>query len=300
MAEVVESLRSGWITTGPKVAKFEAMFRERLHAPSAHRRQFRHRRTAPGRRGPGPETRRRGDRSLADVDGDGERGRAVRRAAGVRRRGRRDALPRPGRRRPPDHAADARDHAGPLRRAAGGPRRVARAGAEARPGHHRGRRARHRRVLQRRRDRRLGRPGGLQLPRHQERDDRRGRDDRLSRRRRTLGGPPAPAAAAGRRQRPRQASRPRADGIRHPRTRLEVQHDGPPGGHRHSPDGEGGPLHRAAARAGGAVRGTAGGRGRTPPARLRALSRPSTPGISTSCNSTSTRSTFRGRSSARG
>ena len=35
VAEVVESLRSGWITTGPKVAKFEALFRARLHAPEA-------------------------------------------------------------------------------------------------------------------------------------------------------------------------------------------------------------------------------------------------------------------------
>jgi dTDP-4-amino-4,6-dideoxygalactose transaminase len=35
VAEVVASLRSGWITTGPKVAKFEALFRERLHAPEA-------------------------------------------------------------------------------------------------------------------------------------------------------------------------------------------------------------------------------------------------------------------------
>lgn len=30
IAEVVDSLRSGWITTGPKVARFEASFRERL------------------------------------------------------------------------------------------------------------------------------------------------------------------------------------------------------------------------------------------------------------------------------
>ena len=30
IAEVVDSLRSGWITTGPKVARFEAAFRERL------------------------------------------------------------------------------------------------------------------------------------------------------------------------------------------------------------------------------------------------------------------------------
>src|SRR5208283_684624 len=35
VAEVGESLRSGWITTGPKVAKFEALFRERLRAPEA-------------------------------------------------------------------------------------------------------------------------------------------------------------------------------------------------------------------------------------------------------------------------
>lgn len=30
VAEVVDSLRSGWITSGPKVEKFEAAFRERL------------------------------------------------------------------------------------------------------------------------------------------------------------------------------------------------------------------------------------------------------------------------------
>ncbi len=35
IASVVESLRSGWITTGPKVLKFEAAFRERLGAPHA-------------------------------------------------------------------------------------------------------------------------------------------------------------------------------------------------------------------------------------------------------------------------
>lgn len=33
--EVVDSLRSGWITTGPKVAKFEAMLRDYFNAPHA-------------------------------------------------------------------------------------------------------------------------------------------------------------------------------------------------------------------------------------------------------------------------
>lgn len=30
VAEVVDSMTSGWITTGPKVARFEALFREHL------------------------------------------------------------------------------------------------------------------------------------------------------------------------------------------------------------------------------------------------------------------------------
>ena len=35
IAEVVDTLKSGWITTGPKVLAFEAQFRERLHVPHA-------------------------------------------------------------------------------------------------------------------------------------------------------------------------------------------------------------------------------------------------------------------------
>ena len=35
IAEVVDSLKSGWITTGPKVARFEEQFRERLGVPHA-------------------------------------------------------------------------------------------------------------------------------------------------------------------------------------------------------------------------------------------------------------------------
>ena len=35
IASVVESLKSGWITTGPKVAAFEKVFRDRLGVPHA-------------------------------------------------------------------------------------------------------------------------------------------------------------------------------------------------------------------------------------------------------------------------
>ncbi|MES2203833.1 MAG: DegT/DnrJ/EryC1/StrS family aminotransferase [Pseudomonadota bacterium] len=35
IAEVVECLRSGWITTGPRVEKLSGMFREYLNAPEA-------------------------------------------------------------------------------------------------------------------------------------------------------------------------------------------------------------------------------------------------------------------------
>jgi dTDP-4-amino-4,6-dideoxygalactose transaminase len=35
MAEVADTLRSGWITTGPKTARFEAAFRDRVDAPDA-------------------------------------------------------------------------------------------------------------------------------------------------------------------------------------------------------------------------------------------------------------------------
>ena len=35
IASVVESLRSGWITTGPKVQAFEKLFRDRLGVPHA-------------------------------------------------------------------------------------------------------------------------------------------------------------------------------------------------------------------------------------------------------------------------
>ena len=35
IAEVVETLKSGWLTTGPRVARFEREFRERTGAPHA-------------------------------------------------------------------------------------------------------------------------------------------------------------------------------------------------------------------------------------------------------------------------
>lgn len=35
ITEIVDSLRSGWITSGPKVRRFEEMFKERLGVPHA-------------------------------------------------------------------------------------------------------------------------------------------------------------------------------------------------------------------------------------------------------------------------
>jgi hypothetical protein len=53
IAEVVDTLRSGWITTGPKAKRFEADFTPSWattggEGAALHRRQQRHRRPAPG------------------------------------------------------------------------------------------------------------------------------------------------------------------------------------------------------------------------------------------------------------
>ena len=216
IAEVVESLRSGWITTGPKVAKFEALFRERLHAPEAIAVNSAtgglHLSVAVLDLKPGDEVivpsltwtatanvvELSGARPVfADVDAET----LCLDPEDVARR----ITPRTRAIMPVHYAGQPAD-LDALRALARKHGLVIIEDAAHAIGD----------VLQRRRDRRLGRPGGLQLPRHQERDDRRGRDDRLSRRRRTLGGPPAPAEAAGRRQRPGRASRSRTDGIQRP------------------------------------------------------------------------------------
>ena len=51
--EVVDSLKSGWISTGPKVARFEQQFAEYIGAPYRARPQLVH-------RGPAPVTAGRG------------------------------------------------------------------------------------------------------------------------------------------------------------------------------------------------------------------------------------------------
>ena len=124
IAEVVDSLRSGWITAGPKVKRFERALEEHLGA--AHVRcvssctaalslALRDRGGRPGRRGP---------RARDDVHRDGERGRGGRRAPGPRRLRARDRPHRPRRRGGRDHAADAGDRAGAPRGPPGRPRRA--------------------------------------------------------------------------------------------------------------------------------------------------------------------------------
>ena len=45
--EVVDSLKSGWITTGPKVKRFEEAFKSYVGAPLRGPLEFRHRRPPP-------------------------------------------------------------------------------------------------------------------------------------------------------------------------------------------------------------------------------------------------------------
>ena len=51
IAEVVSALRSGWLTTGPRVKRFEEEFAAAVGAPACDRREFVHRGAAPGGRG---------------------------------------------------------------------------------------------------------------------------------------------------------------------------------------------------------------------------------------------------------
>ena len=95
VAAVADTLRSGWLTTGPRTAELEQRMREYLEASTC----------SPSRRAPPRSTlarrarrraRRRGDHELAHVARDGERDRPLRRDARLRRHPRRHALHRPG------------------------------------------------------------------------------------------------------------------------------------------------------------------------------------------------------------
>ena len=100
IAAVAETLRSGWLTTGPKAAELERRFAEFVEAEHvlavASGTAALHLSLLAARR----QTGRRGDHVPDHLAGDGERDRARRRDAGVRRR----ARLRPEHR--PDHVAD--------------------------------------------------------------------------------------------------------------------------------------------------------------------------------------------------
>ena len=118
-AAVAEAVASGWVSQGPRVAAFEAAFAERVGAPDAvattncttalHLALY-----VVGRR-----PRRRGHRPVAVVHRHRQRGLAVRRDAGLRRRRPAHLQPRPGVGRARDHRAHEGDHARAPGRAAG-------------------------------------------------------------------------------------------------------------------------------------------------------------------------------------
>ena len=69
---VVETLRSDWLTTGPKVAEFEEAFAARVGREACGEFQFRNGSAACGGFRRWPEGRGRGDHFAVDLRGDGE------------------------------------------------------------------------------------------------------------------------------------------------------------------------------------------------------------------------------------
>ena len=238
IAEVVASMRSGWLGTGPKVARFEEAFRAYRSAPHAvavnsctaalHLSML-----AAGTR-PG----RRGDHHPPDLLRDGQRHHPRRRHARSRRRGpgHDESSTRRGWRRG-DHRAHPRGAAGALRRA--GPATWTRFTAHrggARPEADRGLRARHRDRVPRPEGRDVRRLRLLQLLRHQERRHGRGRHG--PRARRSGRGAHQGAGAARHEQGRLEALQRRGlQALRGRGVRLQVQHDGPPGRDRDPPAG---------------------------------------------------------------
>ncbi len=129
--EVVATLKSGWLTTGPRVKRFEEEFRRRRGRPACRRRQLGDGRPPPGRGGAGPEGRAGRSRPDDDVRRDGGGGAVSGRRAGSRGLRSRDREPRPRRcvakdrgspggpplAEAPASARGRRDHPGPRRRA---------------------------------------------------------------------------------------------------------------------------------------------------------------------------------------
>ncbi len=115
--EVVDTLRSGWITTGPKTKLFEARLPGADGRPGCAGAELVHRGTAPGAPEPGGRTGRRGHHQHDDLLRLRQRDRALGRGsrAGGRRAGHDESRSR--RRRGRDHAPHPGHSGGPLRRA---------------------------------------------------------------------------------------------------------------------------------------------------------------------------------------
>ncbi len=266
---VLEVLRSGQLSLGPRVPAFEAAFAARLGAPPRLRGLVRHDRAAPraarGRRGGG-----RGGRHVAVlVRRLGQRGALPGRAAGVRRHRPGHAQPGPGRRGGRDHGAHERAAARAHLRLPG---RHARPGAP-RPPDRGGRlRGARRRARRRHAGRRPRAPVGVRLLRQQADHDRRGRHGRAR-----LGGAPRAdrlRAQPGPRAR-HGLARPRPARLQLPalRHRVRARHRPARAARRPArrPRAGGGVVRRGAGRPGGGARARAAlpGRGRGRPRLVR-------------------------------
>ena len=176
IAEVVDSLRSGWVGTGPKVHRFETLLSDYLGVEHCRCVSSCTAALILSLQVLGCGAWRRGARAGDDVRGIRQRGRARGRQAGARRLGAGHRPHRPRAGGGGDHPTHAGDHArspgGPACRH--GPARRAREGA--RPSGRRGRRARDRRGVARTQDRRIRQLDRVLVLRDQEHlDDRRRR-----------------------------------------------------------------------------------------------------------------------------
>ena len=268
IAEVVDTLRSGWLTTGPKTRGFEQKFAARLGVPRRARALVRHRRAAPrAPRARRAARRRRRSCPHYTFTATAEVVTLPRRAAGPRRRRPGDVQPARRGRRAVLHA-EAR--APSCRCTSPGCRATwsrscdfARARGIARP---RGRGARAAGARPRPLGRHARRRRRVQLLRHQEHHDGRGRHARAAR----PGGGGAGAHPRAARHQPRrvEALHGRRDvALRDPRERLQVQPDRP----------RVEPRARAAREARGLPRAAPAARGALRPRRLRGLDAIETP-----------------------
>ena len=187
IAEVVDTLRSGWVTTGPKAQALRGRLRAFLGDPAlqSHRRQLGHRRPAPGARGARHRPGRRGHHHHPHLHRHRRGGALPRRRRDARRHRPGHAVHRPARGRGGDHAAHAR-RSSRCTTAAWPPtcRRSCDIAAAPRPEGGRGRRARAARppAAAGWSARSAQRRHGVQLLRQQDHHHRRGRHARDARR----------------------------------------------------------------------------------------------------------------------